>query len=547
MDKIQGLRPHEIIEYLRKSRADDALLTVEEVIENHSKILNEWAERNVGGHVPEENRYKEVVSGETIADRPQFKTILKRIEDPAIKAVSVVDISRLSRGDLEDAGRIIKLFRFTNTLVITPMRVYDLRDEFDRDYFERELKRGNEYLEYYKKIQERGKLLSLQAGNFIGSIPPYGYDKIFITEGKRKCPTLAINEEQAAVVRMIFDLYVNQNWGRDRIAKRLDSLGVKPPKGEFWSHNALSDMLSNIHYTGRVKWNWRKTISIVEDGEIRKSRPKSQLGEYLVFDGKHPAIIDDELFNEAQEKKGRNYRAKSDVKVRNPLGGLISCSCGRAMTLRIYKGKDGEEKSAPRLICDNQTRCKTGSCLYDEMLDIVRNILKECIEDFEIRIKGDNSDSVKLHDTLIRSLEQKLAHLENKEISMWDKYTEEGMPKPVFDKMNAQLLAEKEELKAALCKAKESVPAPVDYQEQLLKFQAALDALNDPTKAPELKNRLLKSCIDKIIYYRDRPERVKRKPGEKKGTTLRPGGKWTNPPIQVEVKLKVPARNGASE
>lgn len=541
MDKTQGLQPHEIIEYLRKSRADDALLTVEEVIENHSKILSEWAERNVGGQVPEENRYKEVVSGETIADRPQFKEILKRIEDPAIKAVSVVDVSRLSRGDLEDAGRIIKLFRFTNTLVITPMRVYDLRDEFDRDYFERELKRGNEYLEYFKKIQERGRMLSLQAGNYIGNNAPYGYDKTTVEDGKRKCPTLAINEEQAAVVRMIYDLYVNKNWGRDRIAKHLDSLGVKAPKGKFWSPNALADMLSNIHYTGRVKWNWRKTISIVENGEIRKSRPKSKLGEFLVYDGKHPAIIDDELFDAAQEKKGRNYRAKSDVKVRNPLAGLISCQCGRAMTLRIYKTKDGAERSAPRLLCDNQTRCKTGSCTYDEMLEIVENTLKECIEDFEIRIKGDNSDSVKLHETLIRSLEQKLAHLENKEISMWDKYTEEKMPKAVFDKLNAQLLAEKEEVTSALCKAKESTPAPVDYQEQLLKFQAALDALHDPTKPPELKNRLLKACIDKIVYYRDRPERVKRKPGEKKGTTLRPGGKWTITPIQVEVKLKVPA------
>lgn len=547
MNKIEGLQPHEIIEYLRKSRADDALLTVEEVIENHSKLLSEWAERNVGGKVPDENRFKEVVSGETIADRPVFKEILKRIESPLIKAVSVVDVSRLSRGDLEDAGRIIKLFRYTNTLVITPERVYDLRDELDRDYFERELKRGNEYLEYFKKIQQRGREQSVREGNFIGNIPPYGYDKAVIVDGKRKCPTLSINEEQAAVVRMIFDLYVNKNFGCKKIADQLDELRIKPPRGKFWSVPGITDLLANPHYTGRVRWNWRKTVSIVEDGEIRKSRPKMKVGEYLIYDGKHPAIIDDDLFNAAQEKKGRNYRVKSDVKVRNPLAGIVSCNCGRAMTLRIFKTKDGEERSAPRLICDGQTRCGSGSCTYDEIVEIVENILKECIEDFEIRIKGDNSDSVQLHETLVRSLEQKLAHLENREITMWDKYTNEGMPKPVFDKLNAQLLAEKEELTSSLCKAKESIPEPVDYKERLQTFQDALNALHDPTMPAELKNRLLKACFEKIIYYRDRPERVKRKPGEKKGTTLRPGGRWTNPPIKVDVKLKVPASERLSE
>lgn len=537
MDKTQGLRPEEIIEYLRKSRADDALLTVEEVIENHSKILTEWAERNVGGRVPEENRYKEVVSGETIADRPLFKEILKRIESPTIKAVSVVDISRISRGDLEDAGRIIKLFRYTNTLVITPTRVYDLRDEFDRDYFERELKRGNEYLEYYKKIQERGKLISLQSGNYLGNQPPYGYDKIYVMDGRRKCPTLAINEEQASVVRMIFDLYVNKNWGRKKIANHLDELGIKPPKKDSWSHSALADVLSNLHYTGRVRWNFRKTVSIVEDGEIKKTRPFTKFGEYLIYDGKHPAIIDDELFNAAQEKKGRNYRAKAATKVRNPLAGVVYCQCGRAMQYRAYNRKNGKS-SEPRLLCDEQTRCNTGSCTIEEITDLVEGILKECIEDFEMRVKADNSDSVSLHESLINSLESKLAHLENKELALWDKYTEEGMPKAVFDKLKDKLTKEKSEVQTALCNAKESTPAKIDYQEKIVHFRRVLESLRDDNVPAEIKNKMLKSCFEKITYNRARAERVKRKPGEKKGSSLRQGVTWTKPPIHLDVTLK---------
>ena len=133
----------ELLVYLRKSRTDDPLLSVEEVLAKHEAILDEWAERTFGKKIPEENKFREVVSGETIADRPVVQTILKKIESPKYKAILIVDVQRLSRGDLEDAGRLIKLLRYTNTYVFTPPKAYDLRDEYDRDAFERELKRGN--------------------------------------------------------------------------------------------------------------------------------------------------------------------------------------------------------------------------------------------------------------------------------------------------------------------------------------------------------------------------------------------------------------------
>ena len=59
--------PNEVIAYLRKSRSDDPLLTVEEVLSKHETMLDEWAEKNLGAAVPEENKFREVVSGETIA------------------------------------------------------------------------------------------------------------------------------------------------------------------------------------------------------------------------------------------------------------------------------------------------------------------------------------------------------------------------------------------------------------------------------------------------------------------------------------------------
>lgn len=522
----------ELLVYLRKSRSDDPLLSVEEVLARHETILDEWCEKNLGERVPEENKYREVVSGETIADRPDMQEILKRIESPKIKGVLIVDVQRLSRGDLEDAGRIIKLFRFTNTLVITPPKAYDLRDEYDRDAFERELKRGNEFLEYQKKIMGRGTLLSVSQGNYVGSLPPYGYNKAWVMDGKRKCPTLAINEEQANIVRLIFDMYVNQDMGMPSIAKHLDEMGVKPPRSKHWSKEGIKDMLVNIHYIGKVKWNWRKVVTIVEDSEVMKTRPKAKIGEYLVYDGKHPAIISEELFNAAQEKAGKNHRTKGTTKVRNPLASLIYCKCGRAMTLRTYKHHDGK----PRLICDGQVHCNTGSCTYEEMIKAVTDILLQCISDFEIRIKNENGDSMKLHEKLLKSLEKKMQELEAKELAQWEAQANpdpsQRMPPEIFKKLNEKLLQEKADVMEAMCNARKSMPDPVDYVEKLHRFKDALDALQDPERNAQQKNRLLKACIERIIYKREKPERLK-------GAGAKFGGAWTNPPIEIDVKLKV--------
>lgn len=529
----------EILVYLRKSQSDDPLLTVEEVLQKHEAILDEWSEKNLGGKVPEGNKFREVVSGETIEDRPEMKKLLARIESPRIKAVLVVEVQRLSRGDLEDAGRLIKLLRYSNTLVITKPdaysreRAYDLRDEEDRERFERELKRGNEFLEYQKKIYNRGRLLSVQQGNFLGSIAPYGYDKTFVLDGKRKCPTLKINEHEANAVRMIFDLYVNKGFGYQKIAHTLDELKIKPPKGQKWSPYSLKDFLTNIHYIGKVKWNWRKVVKVVEEGEVLKTRPKARIGEYLIFEGRHPAIIDEAAFNAAQERLGRNPKNPAFKELTNPFSGLIFCECGKAMVRRTYKNK-GHEKSSPRLLCANQAHCNNGSCFFDDMVERVKATLAECISDFEVRISGDNKDARELHNNLIKNLEKRLDELEKKEISLWDKYTEEKMPKHIFDKLHGELIQDREDIDTALCTARKSMPEPVDYEEKLYLFKDALEKLQDESASPKEKNELLKACIERIVYKKPRPKRGSRAKNDKNNIKG-----WTSQPFELDVQLRV--------
>lgn len=542
--KALGIRPEEVLDYLRKSQSDDPLLTVSEVLAKHETMLDEWAEQHLGGRVPENNKFREVVSGETIKDRPEINKVLRLMESPKIKAVKVVEPQRLSRGDLEDVGRLMKLLKHTNTLVITTRHnyIYDLRDKRDWDDLERELKRGNEYLEYTKKILNDGRLLSVSQGNYIGSIPPYGYDKAEVMDGKRKCPTLVENKAQADVVRMIFDMYVNKDMGRVNIAHTLDNLGIKPPKGKTWTQDGIKGILENVHYIGKVKWNHRKTVTIVEDGEVIKTRPENKIGEYLIYEGKHDAIVSEEIFNAAREKQGRNHRAKAATKIRNPLASLLYCQCGRAMSLRTNR-KNSIEQGRARLMCDDQVHCHTGSCLYDEMIDRVCDILQQCIEDFEVRVENNEGDSVKLHANLIKSLEKKMRDLQQQELNQWELQSHpdpaKRMPQEIFQRLNEKLLKEKEEVQQALCKAYESMPEPVNYEDKVVTFTAALEALRNPEADAALQNRLLKRCIERIDYKRDKPRRITRDEAEKLGIKMAVGGKWTAPEIELDVKLRV--------
>jgi DNA invertase Pin-like site-specific DNA recombinase len=497
---------------------DDPLLTVEETLAKHEQRLDDWVERNLPGMgpIPENNRYREVVSGE-MENRPRFQELLRRIESPKARAVLCVEPQRLSRGSLKSIGHLVELLRYSNTIVITMQYTYDLRDDRDRELFERELMRGNEYLEYYKRIQQAGRLTSVQNGNYLGNKPPYGYKKVHYKEGKQDCYTLEPIPEEAAIVKLIFEMY-RDGYGSHKIARHLNELGVKTQRGNKWSAESLKKMRTNEHYIGKVVWNKRKNTRTIENGEVVLSRPLQS--DYLVFPGKQPAIIDQELWDAVQEIRNKIPPVKNKAKCVNPFAGLVFCHCGRTMSRRTYK------KNVPRLLCDGQTECQTASCTVEEMTAEVVKVLQACIEDFEIKIQNDAGDSVVVHSQIIAQLEKRLEDLNKLELAQWDKYTQEGMPKHIFEQLNAKVLHDKEETQQALCTARDTLPEPVDYEQKKTMFSDALRLLQDPD-APALEtNMLLKRCIDRIDYNRKKKEGGNRR--------------WGTPePLELDVHLRV--------
>ena len=478
--------------YLRKSRADNPNESVEEVLAKHETMLQEMAERELGGRIPEVCILREVVSGETIEERPKMVELLSLIENPAVKAVLVVEPQRLSRGDLEDCGRVVNAFRYSNTKVMTLQMTYDLQNKMHRKFFEQELMRGNDYLEYTKEILLRGRILSVQKGNYIGNTAPFGYDKVTDEIG----PTLEQNDD-AKAVRLIFDLYVNQGMNYLQIGRHLDSIGVKPMKGDIWEKSSIRFILKNIHYAGYVRFGGHRTEKFYEEGQLVKKRniPSAE-EDIIIAQGRHTAIVPQALFDAAQEQMDNNPRAKWDAPLKNPLAGIFFCSkCGKAMTQHPYK------RARDRFECRNRNGCGSKSAPMDEVLEAVVYALEnEKLPELETHLKNNDGSSLMIQQRELKKLKAELEELQQQENMQYTLLEKGRYTEDIFDRRNKELHIEMDAVKSRIFEVQKFMPKAVDYQKKIMKLQEAIAALKNDSVSIAAKNKLLKAIIKRIDY-----------------------------------------------
>lgn len=333
-----------IIIYLRKSREDmidGRYASDEETLSRHEEQLQEWARRNLGYEIPQENIFKEVGSGEKIKSRPVFQNVLDIVEKEDIDGILCVNCSRLSRGDLVDCGNIIKIFEVTKTLVLTPQKIYNLQNKHDKRYFKDELLRGNDYLEQAKELLSNGRHWSTSQGKFVGSSAPYGYDRVTCKEmnvADGRGFTLRPNSD-AEYVKIIFDMYVS-GIGIYKIASHLKDIGAPLPDNKEWEHCKVRNILLSTTYCGYLTWGKRTTKERIVDGEIVEFRSLND--DYPVYKGLHDPIISKDVFEQAQKRiqSSNSVPVKKDLSTQNPLAGLLKCGvCGKAMIRQTYNGK----------------------------------------------------------------------------------------------------------------------------------------------------------------------------------------------------------------
>lgn len=492
--------------YLRKSRADLEAETNSNIdtLARHREQLNALSLK-MG--IPVLKEYKEIVSGDSIAARPVMQELLNDIEKGLWDAVFVVEIERLARGATIDQGIIAQTFKYTGTKIITPLKTYDPNNEFDEEYFEFGLFMSRREYKTINRRLQAGRLASVKEGKYVGSIPPYGYERVKLKNEKGY--TLAPVPEQAEVVKMIFNLYVNglnsEHMGTAKIARYLNSLGIKSAKSDTWVPVTVRDMLRNPVYNGKIKWNSRPANKKMQNGVVVRSRPRNEESNVVICNGLHPAIIDDITFARAQQIINSNERRPAPYgrALSNPLAGLIVCSkCGKKMVRRPYSSGQ-----TPTLMCAN-INCDNISAPFPAVEEHLLKAIREWVGRTELKLKAEppkTNAETKHYLTVIKNSTSEL----NKLIAQRDNiYTllEKGVYN--IDTFNERLLSvdrkietlksSKDELEELLRKAQgadKAIKLLIPKAKHLLEVYGTLNSAKD-------KNKLLSEVVEYATYLK---------------------------------------------
>lgn len=499
-DAVIDLINGEYALYLRKSRADlEAEAKGEgETLARHEKILLELARRysfSIG------KIYREIVSGESIEARPVVQELLSDVEAGRWKGILVVEVERLARGDTMDQGRVAKSFKFSNTKIITPLKIYDPNDEFDEEYFEFGLFMSRREYKTINRRLQRGRVSSVKEGKFVGSVPPFGYDKVKLK--KDKGFSLGKNEE-ASTVETIFNLYAYNDISINEVVRQLNIGKYKPRKAKEWTISAVKDILNNPIYIGKIRWNARKTVKEYKNGKIVNTRPRNS--DYILCNGLHEPIIDMEAWNIVQEKRSKHSPAVVHNKVvQNPLVGIVYCSkCGKIMQRRPYK-KNGWE---PTLMCPN-THCDNISSKLCIVEDKIISSLKEWLKDYKIDygqcINEVKSKKKNILEDNIKNLKKEL-EIQNKKLSNVYDYFEEGTySREMFSERCRLISATIASIKNNIEEFEQQINAEIKKEEGkkaiIPKIENVLDIYYNLQTAEE-KNLLLKTVVKRVEYLK---------------------------------------------
>lgn len=495
--------------YLRKSRADrDAELRgEEETLARHKHILTELSEKM---HKPISRFYSEVVSGETISDRPVMQELLSDVEADMWAGVFVVEVERLARGNTRDQGIVADAFKYSDTTIITPVKTYDPRNEFDEEYFEFGLFMSRREYKTINRRLQRGRIASVKEGNFVCGAAPYGYKKVKLPKGY----TLEPIPEQAEVVKQIFKWYCHgeqqsdgsiRHLGTDAIAARLDLLGVRPPVKDKWSKATIQDMLKNLTYTGKVFFGQYREIKTTVNGTIVKKRVYNP--DHMVAPGKHPAIIDDELFQLARQKRMEQKKrtTPSSLELQNPLSGLVYCQkCGALMT-RL--GPNSRNRYAA-LKCPNRYCNNISSPLYlveGQILQYLRDWLRAYKTDNKIIDFTPVNSEISFKQNQIKKIEQNILLYTSQLNRAYDLLEQEIYTVDIFKERQSNLKSSISELEDQKRTAEDELLHLRKLLSTQSNFAPRVEYLLDSyeTNNAETNNAILKELIDRILYEKN--------------------------------------------
>lgn len=491
------------VKYLRKSRFDRdyAELSIEETLKRHEAILDKMA-KDRGYCIAK--TYYEVVSGESIAARPEIQKMLEEVSAGLYAGVLVVDLERLARGNGADQAYISQVFQFSGTKIITPMKIYDPSNEFDEEYFEFGLFMSRREYKTINRRLVRGRDSSASEGKYIGSIAPYGYQRSKIEQEKGY--TLVIDPQEGPVIQKIFEMYLAHN-GTKVIANYLNDHEIPTRHGELWTYSTISQILTNPVYMGKIRRGWSKQIKSLENGTVvRKVKRSKDMNSYNLYDGLHPPLVSEKDFMRVQDMRIDRRpatRVKGAFELKNPFAGLLYCSvCGQRIGRTTMSAKRDKRV---RLRCVNGRNCHNKSADFDLVESEIISALRTWLQGYKIKLDTVGyQEDIREAQLQIDRMDQELNRLSAQMDNAFNLVEQGVYTLQVFQERREKLTRAIESCqmkKAKLVRIKDKLENSQEVDATLVPQTEELLASYDEMTNRE-RNEILKEILNSIKYYK---------------------------------------------
>ena len=323
--------------------------------------------------------------------------------------------------------------------------------------------------------------------------PPLGYQ---IAE-KGKPPVIV--PEEAKIVRIIFDKYVNEKMGFFDIARYLNALGLKTSHNKPFEGRSIEYIIQNPTYCGMIRWN-RTT------NETNEIKDKS---EWIIVDGHHEPIISKELFEAAQQRFNTSYKpkgARPSSTYKHWLSGLMKCPhCGRTMIAKnVVKKSDGTPYVYFTCYGYSKGKCLKPTSISSLKLEpLILSALESVLssEDFSFAYK----EITPIEDMNERGLlEDQLQQISLKENRIKQAYRD-GIDTLEEYKQNKRIIEnERLEIHSRLDALSTPEANPEEDKHHMLqKIQNAYNYVTSDNYSNQQKNDMLRSVIEKMVYDKE--------------------------------------------
>ncbi|TVX92275.1 recombinase family protein [Paenibacillus agilis] len=499
-----------IINYLRKSRQDEELerKTGEDALKAQGDLMDRVL---IPIGIPYK-QVKELKSGDKIDTRPVFQGVIASLRNGEYQAIAVKEISRMGRGSYKDMGLIYELIKDMRIFIITPYKVYDPKNPADLRQIRFELFLSREEFETTSERLMGGRVSNALAGLWVSGAAPYGF---VYNPSTRK---LEIKEDEAEVIRAIFDLYVNGVPGKDGKLRDVSFRALatyiknhtpyRTPMGKReWHPQQLKQLLTKERFIGTMKFRTTQTI----DGKVVE-RPED---EHIIVPNAVPAIVDRDTWDRAQEKiknTGNKPRTKMDFSPCELASIAVCIKCGRKM-VRQYSVQNYTSRVTGEVTQYHKEFlwCTQSGCTFVKYREVEANLLhylkelvdldNDLLQELVIATVNKKPTEAISPEEILRQIEQQEETLKNRLDFICEQFELQRYTPEMFDERTAIItneLAQLSEMRTAVLAKERTAPAEVDVTTVKMNVGTLLEAYENCEDKTD-KNTILRKIFDKVV------------------------------------------------